>query len=104
MSESHTFSHTYDDDVPYCTYAAEYRYTCGGLCEFETWWNVGIQRGYEALGRDDAERSLLQAVERYEYDTAKHGSAAQRSAAQQRIARAVAAGFSWCERLALAMS
>ena len=25
-------------------------YTCGGLCELATWWNVGIKAGYESLG------------------------------------------------------
>ena len=25
-------------------------YTCSGLCELATWWNVGIKAGYESLG------------------------------------------------------
>jgi hypothetical protein len=39
-------------------------YNCGHLCDFEAWWNAGIQRGYETLGRDLTERFLLQAVQR----------------------------------------
>ena len=40
------------------------RYNCGSLCEFEAWWNSGIRRGFETLGRDLAERQVLQAVQR----------------------------------------